>query len=223
MPGSRDPIEHDRDQLAMLARQIGENWVETPYFDQAEQDTDWHWHDFVFPMIQDCDFSVVLDLAAGHGRNAAKLLELAEKLYIVDVNEENVEFCRRRFEGDERVSFLLCDGISLTGIPDGEISLAYCFDSMVHFDSDVVRAYLGEFRRVLRPGGRGMCHHSNYTAQPSTPDFRANPHWRNFMSRELFEHYCYKEGLAVIHAQVIDWGVPELDCITVFEKPVASS
>jgi ubiquinone/menaquinone biosynthesis C-methylase UbiE len=217
--GSEHPRERDRDQLARLAREIGENWVETPYFDQAEGDTDWHWHDFAFPMIQDCDFSVVLDLAAGHGRNAAKLLELAEKLYIVDVNEENVDFCRRRFHGDARVSFLVCDGISLTGVPDEEITLAYCFDSMVHFDSDVVRAYLGEFRRVLRPGGRGMCHHSNYSANPSADDFRDNPHWRNFMSRELFEHYCAKEGLVVIRSQLIEWGIPDLDCITVFEKP----
>jgi ubiquinone/menaquinone biosynthesis C-methylase UbiE len=207
------------EQLSAAAQEHGRNWVETPYFDLAERDMEFYWNELVFPLIADCDFSVVLDLAAGHGRNTEKLRHLAGKVYVVDVNEENVEVCRRRFEGDERLVFLTCDGTSLAGVPDGEVTLVYSFDSMVHFDSDVVRAYLREFRRVLRPGGRGMCHHSNFATNPSSPDFRTNPHWRNFMSRELFEHYCYKEGLNVLEAKLVDWGLPALDCITLFERP----
>lgn len=213
-------MDLDRERLAAEARELGRNWVETPYFELAERDMDFYWEQLVYPLIRDWDFSVVLDLAAGHGRNTEKLRRHAGKVYVVDVNPENVEFCRQRFAGDDRLVYLLCDGASLEGIPDGEVTLAYCFDSMVHFDSDVVRAYLREFRRVLRPGGRAMCHHSNFMAAPSSPDFRLNPHWRNFMSRELFEHYAFKEGLRVLHAQLVDWGgVPALDCITLLERP----
>lgn len=35
------------------------------------------------------------------------------------------------------------------------------------------------------------------------------------MSKELFEHYAMKEGLAVIKQQVINWGGHEnLDCLS---------
>ena len=46
---------------------------------------------------------------------------------------------------------------------------------MVHFDSDVVRAYLKEFRRILKPGGHGFCHHSNYTGS-LVAILRKSPH-----------------------------------------------
>jgi len=179
------------------------------------------WHELIWPLIADCDFSVVVDLAAGHGRNTAKLLELASKLYVVDINPDNIEFCRRRFAGDTRLEYVVCDGVSLAGIPDEEVSLVYSFDSMVHFDTDTIRAYLREFKRVLRPDGRAMCHHSNYTGNP-VGDFRDSPHWRNFMSRELFEHYATKEGLNVVRAETVDWELPSLDCITVLEHATAA-
>ncbi len=203
--------------LESRARALGENWRDSPYYDRAEPEMERQWAEQIFPLISDCDFSVVVDLAAGHGRNTEKLRHLAGKVYAVDINEANVAFCRERFAGDPRVECLVCDGVSLTGIPDKSVSLVYSFDSMVHFDSDVVRAYLRDIARVLRAGGRGMCHHSNYTGNP-TGDFRASPHWRNFMSKELFEHYCHKEGLSVVRAQLLDWELPALDCITVFER-----
>jgi len=205
------------DDLQAVAREVSENWRDTPYFDLAERDIDRQWDDLVYPLIDDCDFSVVVDLAAGHGRNTEKLRHLAGKIYAVDVMEEHVRFCERRFAEDPRVECLVCDGVSLSGIADESISLVYSFDSMVHFDTDVVRAYLKDIARVLRPGGRGVCHHSNYTENPAG-DFRNSPQWRSFMSKELFEHYCSKEGLHVVRADVIDWGVPDLDCITVFER-----
>jgi hypothetical protein len=39
------------------------------------------------------------------------------------------------------------------------------------------------------------------------------------MSRELFAHYCAKEGFAIVLSRVIDWTEPDLDCLTVFRKP----
>jgi len=206
--------------LRASAQALGENWRATPYFDMAEPHIDQQWSEFIYPLISDCDFSVVVDLAAGHGRNTERLRHLAGKVFALDVIEEHVHFCETRFAEDSRVECLVCDGVSLTGIPDASVSLVYSFDSMVHFDSDVVRAYLGDIARVLRPGGRGMCHHSNYTDRP-IGDFRESPHWRNFMSRELFAHYCHKEGLSIVRSELIDWGVPDLDCITLVERPSA--
>jgi SAM-dependent methyltransferase len=171
-------------------------------------------------MIQDCDFTSVVDLAAGHGRNSEQLRNVAGRITIVDINRENIDFCKVRFAGDPKFSFVTNDGCRLRGIGSESVSMIYCFDAMVHFDSDVVRAYLAEFRRVLVPGGRGFCHHSNYTGNPAG-DFLNDPNWRNFMSQELFHHYCAKEGLAVVRSRIVDWtGAPGHDCVTVFEKPV---
>ena len=105
---------------------------------------------------------------------------------------------------------------------DGSITLVYSFDSMVHFAPEVVRSYLRECRRVLVPGGHGFCHHSNYTGNRDG-DFRTSPHWRNYMSRELFATYCREAGLDLVRSDVIDWGQPPdfyagLDSLTVFRR-----
>ena len=64
-------IEYDSvpvpEQIADLARRIGDEWNDTPYYDRAEADMEWQWRKLLFPLISDCDFSVVVDLAAGHG------------------------------------------------------------------------------------------------------------------------------------------------------------
>jgi SAM-dependent methyltransferase/Flp pilus assembly protein TadD len=204
--------------LVKCAEYVGGAWKDAPYYDEAELRISREWSEMVWPFIQDCDFSVVLDLAAGHGRNSEKLRGLAQKIYLVDINEENIAFCRRRFAGDERFVFYRNNGVTLEQIPDNSLSLVYSFDAMVHFDSDVVRHYLKEFRRILRPGGRGFCHHSNTVKYPGA-DVHTNPGWRNFMSQPLFAHYCAKEGLNIIRWRILDWGGrPESDCFSLFEK-----
>jgi SAM-dependent methyltransferase len=207
-------------RLRKRASAEGAIWKNHPYFDQAEDSLLPQWTGLIWPMIEDCDFTSVVDLAAGHGRNSEQLRHVAGQITIVDVNRENIDFCKVRFAGDAKFSFVTNDGCRLRGIGNESVSMIYCFDAMVHFDSDVVRAYLAEFRRVLKPGGRGFCHHSNYTGNPAG-DFLNDPNWRNFMSQELFHHCCAKEGLAVVRSRVVDWtGAPGHDCVTVFEKPV---
>jgi ubiquinone/menaquinone biosynthesis C-methylase UbiE len=205
------------ERLNDIARDIGKDWVESPYYEDAEKFIDTQWDGLIWPFIQGSDFSNTIDLAAGHGRNTKKLKKIAQKLWVVDMNKENVEFCKLRFAKDDRIVFLLNDGVSLSGVQDESITFIYCFDAMVHFDSDIIRNYLKEFQRVLVPGGRGFCHHSNYSSNP-TGDFRENPGWRNYMSDNLFAHYCMKEELAVIKQKVIDWEIPEMDCFSLFEK-----
>ena len=204
-------------EVRRLARYVGDDWKQQPYYDDAEQYMEKQWQETIWPFIQEANFDCVLDLAAGHGRNSEKLKSLARRIFLVDINQENIDFCRKRFAGDDRFVFLRNDGCSLEAIASNSISLVYCFDAMVHFDSDVVRAYLREFYRVLRPGGLGFCHHSNYTRNPGG-NVHDNPGWRNFMSEALFAHGCAKEKLRVIKSRVIDWTGPGSDCVTLFRK-----
>jgi len=207
----------ERSKLTQLAEEVGADWKEADFYDSAEQYMEDAWTYSIWPFIQDCDFSCVIDLAAGHGRNTRKLREIANKLYVVDIREENIQFCQQRFGEGQKIIYLQNDGFTLNGIANVEVSLVYCFDAMVHFDSDVIRSYLREFYRVLKPGGYGFCHHSNYDENPSG-DLHSNPGWRNFMSQNLFLHYCIKERLEVVKSQVIDWSGPGTDCLTLFRK-----
>lgn len=212
-----------RAESAVEAAQFcGDQFRGADYYRLAEPDMDRQWNTLIWPMIKGLDFTCVVDLAAGHGRNTEKLRQHAETVWVVDITEENLEACRRRFGNDPRIAYLRTNGVSLAGILDSSVTLVYSFDSMVHFDSDIVRAYLREFARVLKPGGCGFCHHSNYAGSPFG-SFTESPHWRNFMTRELFAHYCHKEGLTVLDAKVIDWTIPSLDCCTVFQKGRAAS
>ncbi|MGC4113621.1 MAG: class I SAM-dependent methyltransferase [Myxococcales bacterium] len=205
--------------LRSLAEHVGDDWKQEVYYDRAEARMEESWNNLVWPLIESCDLSCVVDLAAGHGRNTVKLLESgARRVYVVDINQENIDVCRQRFRGDDRVCFLRNDGFSLRGIGDAEASLVYCFDAMVHFDSDVVRSYLKECMRVLSVGGTAFLHHSNYDKNPAG-DWRSNPGWRNFMSQALFLHYSAKEGLEVLSSTVIDWDTPGQDCLTLVGKP----
>lgn len=191
------------------------------YYAAAEFGIDEQWATLIWPKLQGMDFRVVVDLAAGYGRNSVKLLEHTGELIIVDINQECIEHCQRRFAGEKQVRCLRTDGVSLKGIVDASVTLIYSFDSMVHFDSDVVRAYLQEFERVLQPGGTCFCHHSNYVGQPGGGTVEAI-HSRNFMSAELFAHYSIKSGLKVREQEILDWGgCAALDCISILEKPLA--
>ena len=194
--------------LAQAARAVGDFWRENPYYEAAEGEMDNRWQYLLAPWVADLDFRVCVDLAAGHGRNTRKMLEQphCERVYCVDINEENAAFCRERFSAEPRVIVLRNDGYTIPEVEDGSVTCFYCFDAMVHFDSDVVRSYLKEVRRVLTPAGRAFLHHSNLTDFPGRGPYHAeNPGSRNFMSKAMFAHYASKEGLAVVRQEEIDW------------------
>jgi SAM-dependent methyltransferase len=204
-PPAADPL------LLARAAADAEVWKSHGYYRQAESwfEEDWA---MVWDYISGVDFRVTIDLAAGHGRNTA-----------MDINVENVEFCRQRFAGDPKVIPIQNHGASFDGIADSSVTFIYCFDAMVHFDMDIIRSYLRDAARVLIPGGNAFFHHSNLTAFPGR-DFKQNPHWRSFMSKELFAHLAIISGLEVVYQKVLRWGryenfVPDIDCFSLVRKP----
>lgn len=203
---------------AQVVRGIADVWDGHPYYEEVEKWTDHMWDAFA-KYREGADYRTTLELAVGHGRHSEKLLPLVEHITLVDINESNIAYCRERFGDDPRITYLVNDGNTLKEVPDASITFVYCVDAMVHFESDSVRSYLAEFNRILVPGGRGFCHHSNYTGNPGG-SWLENPHWRNFMSRELFAHYAALSGLRVLQSDLTDWGTDTmLDCYTSFEKP----
>jgi SAM-dependent methyltransferase len=205
-------------RLLDLAKQVGDDWREGPYYEEAESGFGPQWENVIWPMIREVDFTCTVELAAGHGRNSEKLRYLASRLYLVDINRENIDFLKRRFAEADNIICVQNNGVDLAGIGDAEASFVYTFDSMVHFDSDVVRAYLVEFARVLQPGGHAFCHYSNYVGNP-TGSYRDHPGWRNFMGREMFEHYAAKEGLVPLVSKPLHVATTTHDALALLQKP----
>jgi SAM-dependent methyltransferase len=196
----------DGPALAAAVEAVGRWWAEAPYFAEAERHTDEQWRELILPFLclfeSGVDCAVVVELGAGRGRTASKLLPLAGRLHLVDLHPNNLEACRRRFGADQRLSCHVTDGRSLP-LPDATATFLFSFDSMVHFDSDVVRAYLREARRVLRPGGHAFLHHSNTVAHPVAISARsalAQLHVEGTAGALRPEG-----GLEVLRQQPVDW------------------
>ena len=214
-------IDKGAQSPADIAAAEGYFWgdqVSEVYFEPAEQALDIQWANIIAPLLQGLEYSTVIDLASGHGRNARRLAEKARLVYCVDINPENIKFLRQRFADDQRFVVVHNDGSTLSFFEKSSVDLLYCFDALVHFDLEIIQSYLKEGYRVLRTGGHAFIHCSNYTGNPGG-HFSNNPHWRNFMSFELFSHLAIKAGFAVRHARKIDWGdVRELDCVFLLNK-----
>jgi len=103
----------------------------------------------------------VLEIAPGQGRWTEYLVGKCASLTLVDLNKSCIDVCRDRFGSHPEIEFLTNDGRTLP-VGDASVDLIWSFGSFVHFDPREVDAYLGEFRRVLRPGGRFVIHHTGW-------------------------------------------------------------
>jgi SAM-dependent methyltransferase len=214
-----------KQSLERFAKNAISQFTESPYFARAEAHTKSQWNTYIQPVLRGANMRCVLDLACGHGRFSELLAPLSERLIVADANETCIAATRERLKAFSNVDYIVTDGFSLDEVPDATVTFIFCFDAMVHFDNDVVSAYIGEAERILVPGGIGFFHHSNFMERPGA-DHRSNPHARNFMSTELFAHQAKKCGLKVVRSTKISWGsgdrfVPYLDGISVVQKPSA--
>jgi SAM-dependent methyltransferase len=211
-----------------LTRAIGDDWKTTRYYDDAEQECwlqeFWSAKSPFRQQFERLDTDRVVELACGHGRHTARLLrehslKQPSAIWLVDINEENIAACRARFAELPIVQYHVNNGADLHPIADQVASAIFCFDAMVHFEYDAVMAYIADAHRVLRPGGRALFHHSNFDGAPGN-DYRKNPRWRNFMTRNLFAHVALRRGFTILDQIVLDWGAAsQLDCLSLLEKP----
>src|SRR5262245_55492340 len=73
----------------------GDNVAKT-YFEPAEWHMDSQWEvirQFLAPYP--IDYTNTMELACGHGRNSERLADLSQNMILVDVNPENLLFCKK--------------------------------------------------------------------------------------------------------------------------------
>jgi ubiquinone/menaquinone biosynthesis C-methylase UbiE len=210
--------------LAQLAHKEAQVWQGSVYYEDAEKWTHLFWNpkgNFL-PLFEKMDLSRTLELACGHARHAEYLLstygQKIERLFLTDILPSNIHYCMSRIGSHEKVSLFINNGIDFQPMSDKSLTALFCYDAMVHFDRDVVRAYLRDTARVLASGGKALFHHSNYSERPDT-SFGQNPHARAYMSTSLFREYAEAENLMVLAQHGFRWGqVENLDALTLIQK-----
>ncbi|HXW70121.1 MAG TPA: class I SAM-dependent methyltransferase [Methylocella sp.] len=151
---------------------IAENrsyWGET--YDWLQQGDEWskgwgsapmQWYGSILPRISAfVPADTIVEIAPGYGRWTAFLKNLCKRLIIVDLSQKCIDTCRRRFADHSHISYFVNDGKTLGMIPDNSVDFIFSFDSLVHAEDDVLKAYAAEFAKKLRPDGAAFVHHSN--------------------------------------------------------------
>lgn len=204
---------------------VARDWKQSAYYDWAETPDYlalfWSEGSPFLRMFRRMDRRRLVEIACGHGRHVPHYASDADAIVLVDVNAENIDFCKQRFSTLKKLRFEQNGGSDLNGIGAGSCTAVFSYDAMVHFELLDVAAYLRETERVLEPGGMALFHHSNFTGivgLPHNSDHRFG--WRNYMNAELFTHLAMRAGLLVVEQELLDWGGhAKLDGLTLLRKP----
>lgn len=186
----------------------GEEWSHSPAWKQSLIDEVMHRR--IDPDKE------VLEIGPGAGRWTEPLAARAKRLVVVDISDRCIELCRTRFAATTNIEYYVNDGRSLPFLADASLDAVWSFDAFVHISPQDTEAYLAEFARVLRPGGRAVIHHGR--------DARARGGYRSSMTAKLFIQLLRKHQLTLV-SQFDSWGPQQEhdvklrnDVITVFEK-----
>jgi ubiquinone/menaquinone biosynthesis C-methylase UbiE len=205
------------------ARAIAGDWESHTYYEEAEAWTHFFWDDdSVFRQFFDrLDLSRIAEIACGRGRHAARIVDGAGKLYLVDVVQANIQACQARFQGKHQIDYIVTPGDSLAGIPDQSLTAVFCYDAMVHFEAETMISYIAEIQRVLAPGGRALLHYSNLHWLPGL-EYGQGPHMRNFFSEAMMIHFASRKGMHCLDSRTLAWGSEPtyhaLDALTLLQR-----
>jgi SAM-dependent methyltransferase len=117
-----------------------------------------------------------LDFGCGAGNLTKHLLDLNCEVIACDVSEGFLDLIGKTFEKSPVETFKL-NGVDLSGIPSESVDLVATY-SVLHHIPDYLRL-IGEFIRVLRPGGIIYLDH-----EPSEEYWKRSDHYLNFI-REM--------------------------------------
>lgn len=199
------------------------------------------WHGAIMPRIHPLlPAGTILEIAPGFGRWTRYLKDHCEHLVLVDMTDRCIEHCKSRFSAESHIDYHVNDGRSLAMIADGTIDLAFSFDSLVHAEIDILRAYLTQLGAKLHPDGAAFLHHSNLAAHRPIVDLTHRlpariraplirrgwlvdlSAWRaRSVGAELVAEACERAGLACVSQETIRWerGRMTTDALTLVTRP----
>ncbi|MGD9265032.1 MAG: class I SAM-dependent methyltransferase, partial [Lysobacterales bacterium] len=108
-----------------------------------------HWHRYVVAR-RFCEAKTVLDVACGEGYGSHMLAAVANHVTGVDISEDAVAHATGQYGGRENLEFIQGDCEKLP-LPDNSVDVAVSLETIEHLEAQ--EAFVGELRRVLKPGG----------------------------------------------------------------------
>jgi ubiquinone/menaquinone biosynthesis C-methylase UbiE len=205
-------------------KNIGRDWISSPYYDEAEKYLYVFWAENTIFYKQFCelDCTNIVELACGHGRHVQKYLDKTKTITLVDINQENIDFCQKRYSGENKIKYLVNGGNDFKGIDTNSQTAIFCYDAMVHFELIDILEYLKDANRILVNGGKILFHHSNAAFSPELW-YTQKPHARNFMSADIFIHLATRNGFKVLRQDIFSWGdgenfAKDIDCLSLCQK-----
>lgn len=193
----------------------GDEWASEWGSSQME----WLW--VIQPRIQSfIPSNTILEIAPGFGRWTQFLKNFCENMIAVDLAENCIEHCKKRFAGSTAIDFFVNDGKTLNMVEDNSIDFIFSFDSLVHVEMNILDSYIEEFARILKPNGVAFIHHSNMGSyQKEMEEEVLNPHARSTsVTYQKVIDSCEKNNLRCITQEKVNWGnSPEylIDCFSV--------
>ena len=213
-----------------ITKTIGKDWVQKAYYDIAESEKAlslfWNENTVFYNSFCQLDCTNIVELACGHGRHVQKYYEKAQNITLVDINQENIDFCKNRFFDKERINYLVNNGNNFHGINSNSQTSIFSYDAMVHFDLIDIYEYLKESNRILVKDGKILFHHSNAAFSPEKY-YLEKPHGRNIMSADTFAYLALRTGFIILKQDIFHWGSKDskkyplaenIDCLSLCQK-----
>jgi SAM-dependent methyltransferase len=203
MPSLADNFHYYNDQYSWP--RDGDEWSD-PWGSALSQ-----WESVIQPRIESfLDVDTILEIAPGRGRWTQFLRYRCKRLIVADISPRCIDACRKRFRDSSHIEYQVTDGLSLPAVETSSIDFVFSFDSLVHADLDVLLAYLGELKRILRPTGASVLHHSNLGAYPERLErprgVHLPPHRRSDnVSADVIREACGNGGLCCLRQELLNW------------------
>jgi len=194
------------------------------------------WYGTILPRIYSfLTGGTILEIGCGYGRWTHYLKDHCERLLAVDLSQQCIAACRRRFAGVPHVSFHNNDGVSLRMIEADAVDFVFSFDALPLVDDTTMAAYIAQLPRVLKREGVAFLHHSNLGAyRVWNVLIRRNPriemllqrlgfperdlHWRDpCVSSKAVCCWAAAHGLRCVSQETLRWGTRLLsvECLSV--------
>jgi SAM-dependent methyltransferase len=135
----------------------------------------------VRPTLRRCGIpengKAVLELGCGAGRMTGSFARRWERAYAFDISTEMLGKARRIHSEARNIAWLLSNGTDLSCVATGAMDFVFSYLVLQHLpDEELVKRYIGEMLRVLRPGGAALFQYNGGFVR--TMNWRGRAAWR---------------------------------------------